>query len=384
MNSEVSGHTGRYTRVLSATRILRHLPHLPEKSLHRLWIAIGLVLACAAVFNYNKAHQIQTELTKKRLLEVSLQDLIVQSTALRHLNEQSSTYESKLGLEARGYGSPQELLNQLAARLAVIESTAPDTLNTNTSALRDRLLSMDQQLAEQGRPQARLVEAWYIELGLMNTAIKESLQLADEKVNSVQRNYLLLTLVVVFHALGILAVTWWKQSALRADLQRERQLEAQETQTDPLTGLLNTEGWLAYTHAFLRNMQQDETTQGSVAILDVDHFKQYNDTFGSHAGEDRLREFAEVLRSNFRPGDLIARLGDEEFAVLLPHCTARDAKRIVDRIRHRGEYKVSFSAGICDIALAETIERTMAIADHALYKAKHLGRNQSYQGDVAA
>lgn len=136
------------------------------------------------------------------------------------------------------------------------------------------------------------------------------------------------------------------------------------------------------TSAYLRKIQAQNQLQGSVAIIDIDYFKQYNDTFGHEAGDIRLREFAETLRMNFRPGDLIARIGGEEFAVLLANCTAQDAQRIVDRIRLNGQGKVGFSAGICDITHSDNIDRTMALADHALYQAKNKGRNRSCLGKV--
>ena len=297
-----------------------------------------------AVFNYGKVHQIQGDLAKRRLLEVSLQDLIVQSTALHHLGNQHA-YETKLGLEMRGYSSPQELLNQLAARLAVIETINTHSgLTESAASLREHLIAMDQQLEKFGKPDPQRIEFWLIELGIFNTTLKKHAQSADEKVNALQRNNLILTLIVLVHSVSFVSLTLWRQSNLRKRFAIELLHLSNQARSDPLTGLLNRRGWQDLSSAYLRKMQRENQRQGSVAIIDIDYFKQYNDTYGHEAGDMRLREFAETLRTNFRPGDLIARVGGEEFAVLLPNCTADDTQRIVDRIRLNGNCKVGFSA----------------------------------------
>jgi len=371
--------TGR-TWMLHAVRQLRPCS---EITIRYFWLALCAILAFVAVFNYSKAHEIQGDLAKRRLLEVSLQDLIVQSTALHHLGN-PHTYETQLGLETRGYRSPQELLNQLASRLAVIE-----TINTHSgladsaASLREHLIAMDQQLEKFGKPDPQRIEFWLIELGIFNSTLKRNTQEADEKVNQLQRNNLILTLVVLIHSVGFVSLTLWRQSTLRKRFAVELLHLSNQACSDPLTGLLNRRGWQDMSSAYLRRMQRENQLQGSVAIIDIDYFKQYNDTYGHEAGDIRLREFAETLRTNFRPGDLIARVGGEEFAVLLPNCTADDTQRIVDRIRLNGCCKVGFSAGICDISHTDSIDRTMAQADHALYQAKNKGRNRSCLGQVS-
>jgi diguanylate cyclase (GGDEF)-like protein len=362
---------------------IRHLRPCSEKTIRYFWLALCVILAAVAVFNYGKANQIQGDLAKRRLLEVSLQDLIVQSTALHHLGNQHA-YETKLGLETRGYSSPQELLNQLAARLAVIETINTHRgLTESAASLREHLIAMDQQLDRFGKPDPQRIEFWLIELGIFNTTLKEHAQSADEKVNALQRNNLILTFIVLVHSVSFVSLTLWRQSNLRKRFAVELLHLSNQARSDPLTGLLNRRGWQDLSSAYLRTMQRENQRHGSVAIIDIDYFKQYNDTYGHEAGDMRLREFAETLRTNFRPGDLIARVGGEEFAVLLPNCTADDTQRIVDRIRLNGNCKVGFSAGICDITQADSIDRTMAQADHALYQAKNKGRNRSCLGQVS-
>lgn len=382
MDSEGNGPattTGRTWLV----HAIRHLRPCSEKTIRYFWLALCVILAAVAIFNYGKAHQIQGDLAKRRLLEVSLQDLIVQSTALHHLGNQHA-YETKLGLETRGYSSPQELLNQLAARLAVIETINTHSgLTESAASLREHLIAMDQQLDRFGKLDPQRIEFWLIELGIFNTTLKKHTQSTDEKVNALQRNNLILTLIVLVHSVSFVSLTLWRQSNLRKRFAVELLHLSNQARSDPLTGLLNRRGWQDLSSAYLRKMQRENQRQGSVAIIDIDYFKQYNDTYGHEAGDMRLREFAETLRTNFRPGDLIARVGGEEFAVLLPNCTADDTQRIVDRIRLNGNCKVGFSAGICDITQADSIDRTMAQADHALYQAKNKGRNRSCLGQVS-
>ncbi len=382
MDSEGNGPattTGRTWLV----HAIRHLRPCSEKTIRYFWLALCVILAAVAVFNYGKANQIQGDLAKRRLLEVSLQDLIVQSTALHHLGNQHA-YGTKLGLETRGYSSPQELLNQLAARLAVIETINTHRgLTESAASLREHLIAMDQQLDRFGKPDPQRIEFWLIELGIFNTTLKELAQSADEKVNALQRNNLILTFIVLVHSVSFVSLTLWRQSNLRKRFAVELLHLSNQARSDPLTGLLNRRGWQDLSSAYLRKMQRENQRHGSVAIIDIDYFKQYNDTYGHEAGDMRLREFAETLRTNFRPGDLIARVGGEEFAVLLPNCTADDTQRIVDRIRLNGNCKVGFSAGICDITQADSIDRTMAQADHALYQAKNKGRNRSCLGQVS-
>lgn len=354
-----------------------------ENAIRYFLLALCAILAVIAVCNYSKVHQIQADLIKRRLLEVSLQDLIVQSTALYHLGSQH-TYETKLGLETRGYGSPQELLNQLAARLAVIEAiNTPDGLTDSAATLREHLVAMDQQLVRPGQPDPKRIELWFIELGKFNANLKKDAEAIDEEVNELQNINLILMLVVLIHSTSFVSVTLWRQSKLRKRFALELLHISHQTRSDALTGLLNRAGWQDMSSDYLRKMQKESQLQGSVAIIDIDYFKQYNDTYGHEAGDIRLREFAEILRTNFRPGDLIARIGGEEFAVLLPNCTADNTQKIVDRIRLNGNCKVGFSAGISGIVHTDNIDRTMAEADQALYQAKSKGRNRSCLGKVA-
>ena len=156
--------------------------------------------------------------------------------------------------------------------------------------------------------------------------------------------------------------------------------------TDGLTGL-------TLRRPFLEQLTRELTRAGrsrepvSVLMLDVDHFKDYNDTFGHTAGDLILRSIAEVLRTVVPPGGTIARYGGEEFAVLLPRLPRYAAGDVAEKIRSlveqqvqgssRSEHQtVTVSVGVAsspDDAQAEL--ELIRVADQRLYQAKHAGRN---------
>jgi diguanylate cyclase (GGDEF)-like protein/PAS domain S-box-containing protein len=121
----------------------------------------------------------------------------------------------------------------------------------------------------------------------------------------------------------------------------------------------------------------------SVAILDIDHFKTYNDTYGHLAGDEVLRACAKAWDAALRAEDTIARFGGEEFLVLLPDTPSAEAAEIVERLRERTPMGQSCSAGLANWDYAESIDDLLARADQALYLAKAGGRNQLAEAPLA-
>lgn len=151
--------------------------------------------------------------------------------------------------------------------------------------------------------------------------------------------------------------------------------------TDALTGLLNRR----YLEERLAEEIKRSNRYGypmSFMMVDVDHFKSYNDTFGHAEGDRALKIVAQVLRETLRSADVAARYGGEEFSILLPQTTTAEAETIADRLREKvAETKfpnrqVTISVGIagCCLELNSTQEMIVA-ADRALYEAKRRGRN---------
>ncbi len=142
--------------------------------------------------------------------------------------------------------------------------------------------------------------------------------------------------------------------------------------TDALTGLPNRRAW--DTH-LTETLTKDQHV--TIAMLDLDHFKDYNDTHGHPAGDRLLRETAAAWREELRAGDFVARLGGDEFALLLPNCNAANALEVVERLRLRIPSEQTCSAGIASHEPRVTPDALMARADTALYEAKTAGRDRT-------
>jgi diguanylate cyclase (GGDEF)-like protein len=150
-------------------------------------------------------------------------------------------------------------------------------------------------------------------------------------------------------------------------------LLARQARTDELTALPNRRAW---DEAVVTEMARAERTGQPlcVALLDLDHFKAYNDTHGHQAGDAHLRRTAAAWRRELRAIDVLARYGGEEFGVLLPNCDADRAREVIDRVREATPNGQTASAGVVLYDMREPPEELLRRADRALYKAKHAGR----------
>jgi diguanylate cyclase (GGDEF)-like protein len=119
----------------------------------------------------------------------------------------------------------------------------------------------------------------------------------------------------------------------------------------------------------------------SVAMIDLDHFKHYNDQFGHVAGDTLLRSIAAVMVSNIRGQDLVARYGGEEFCLVMPDTDLVGGHHLLDQLRTGGrdatsELGITLSAGLTSWDGIEDATSFIERADQALYKAKESGRNR--------
>lgn len=155
--------------------------------------------------------------------------------------------------------------------------------------------------------------------------------------------------------------------------------------TDALTGAFNRR-WLE--EMLPRYVQRAQVAHRpfSLAMLDLDHFKRYNDTWGHAGGDAALRATASLLRTQLRPSDQVARYGGEEFCLLLPDTSIEQARLVADRLiaataKHPVSLDpplpaVSFSLGLAPLSENQGAEEVLKSADAALYRAKQAGRNR--------
>lgn len=167
-----------------------------------------------------------------------------------------------------------------------------------------------------------------------------------------------------------------------------RELEIQ-SQTDPLTGVANRRQLMAFARAAAKEC--------AVFVIDVDHFKSYNDSFGHVEGDACLVAIAAALQTSLRPGlDIVARLGGEEFAVVLNDISRPEALALAEAMRTQVQglfdarprtlrRPVTVSIGLAhrDVASNQTVTQLMGVADMAVYEAKASGRNQVCDGHEA-
>ncbi|MGA1265060.1 MAG: GGDEF domain-containing protein [Prochlorothrix sp.] len=166
---------------------------------------------------------------------------------------------------------------------------------------------------------------------------------------------------------------------LKESLEREYRLG----RIDPLTNLPNSR--LFYEEALLLlNLCHRNGRSVTLAYVDLDNFKAVNDTLGHLQGDDLLRQVADAFRNNFRASDLIARMGGDEFIILLPETAATDAevllKYFLDCIVALPQFQAcavtaSIGAVSCGVAPTE-IEQILGAADQLMYSVKRTGKNR--------
>lgn len=172
--------------------------------------------------------------------------------------------------------------------------------------------------------------------------------------------------------------------ALREDITNRKKLEVLASY-DKLTGIHNrTKFDVLIEHEMDRFKRYGESF--SLAIFDLDHFKQVNDTYGHLAGDDVLVKCANVMKGSIRTSDILARWGGEEFVLLLPHTNSEEAVGVVDKIRQKIENisfgsvgKVTTSCGVSQVKADETLNVLFKRVDDALYEVKKNGRNHVIQ-----
>ncbi|NBA97987.1 sensor domain-containing diguanylate cyclase [Pseudomonas sp. R5(2019)] len=199
----------------------------------------------------------------------------------------------------------------------------------------------------------------------------------DGALDSIRQSlYLNLLICVVITAI----VLWLLNGVVR---RFQARIESLAT-LDSLSGLPNRRGFDLLAAQALQEAQR-ETRPLMALMIDLDHFKQLNDSHGHLAGDEVLRGFAQVLESCLRHSDIICRWGGEEFIVLLKDTNSHNARLIAEKIRQRSEQQVfryadkalrlTISVGLTALQADDSLHSLIARADNALYRAKKSGRN---------
>lgn len=172
------------------------------------------------------------------------------------------------------------------------------------------------------------------------------------------------------------------------DLRHNLESARSETLTDALTSLGNRKAFDEKMASLMKNSRMEKTPL-CLLLIDIDHFKNFNDTWGHQTGDHVLRLVGMVLKQSVKGRDVAARYGGEEFAVILPNTSLQSAMTVAEQIRrsimsrelvkkstNERIGRVTISTGVAELSNKDTISSLVERADHCLYAAKRNGRNR--------
>lgn len=242
-------------------------------------------------------------------------------------------------------------------------------------------------------PSKQMRRKWYLLTGLILVFIVSYLGYTAAFWN-LHDNWNDLIVPVVFFS-GACFV--WSVSTFSQETAVEMLRVARENITDPLTGVNN--------RRYLDRRLEEEVTRArryalpfSILLIDIDHFKLINDTYGHQVGDQVLVSYARLLKDTSRKTDVVARYGGEEFLIIAPSTPGEEAVRLAERIRHEAEIRqfavrgkegqqerihITVSIGVANLGdEIDSLEKLMQCADQALYRAKNEGRNRVLLGST--
>ncbi len=158
-----------------------------------------------------------------------------------------------------------------------------------------------------------------------------------------------------------------------------------EIEKDYTTGVFNRKGFIKISNFEISRMKR-YSTDAAVMLMDIDHFKKFNDTYGHACGDYVLKEFVKTIMKNLRLIDVIGRWGGEEFLVLLPETDYKGALLAAEKLRkviERQEFsyqkqplKITVTIGVSSLSVIKTLDQSVEESDQAMYRGKETGRNR--------
>ena len=190
--------------------------------------------------------------------------------------------------------------------------------------------------------------------------------------------------LLAIHLLLFTIITHYidRNSAMQSKMNTLNVALHKEATTDMLTGTMNRRAYNTMIKKRIEQFNRDYQ-QFALALFDIDHFKNINDTFGHDVGDKALCDMSKYVINNLREGDVIARFGGEEFIVYLHNCDLESAYKVMEKLRvgvHENcscEYDMSISVGVTVIHAGDTEASLIKRADNAMYMAKDAGRNMT-------
>jgi diguanylate cyclase (GGDEF)-like protein len=314
------------------------------------------------------------------------------------------------GLRAQDYASDIEILGEVSRTLAAVEDAhqaaaiistvtlgstgACAVLLWRTDPLGDLVISHEESVLEETAMGAVTVQA---RVGAQLAVAQMSAHIDQSAANDLTLWHEPLSYAGA--AIGALSIVWGgtfdqavslealtdrlqtligllgQQAAVA--LERAKLLHAlnDAARLDSLTGLVNRREWTPSLNRELKRARRSHEPL-SLVLLDIDHFKKYNDDHGHPAGDRLLTDASAAWAEQLREVDVLARLGGEEFAALLPGCDIDGAMQVAERLRVVMPHGQSCSLGVCVWDESASADEFYAAADRALYRAKEGGRNR--------
>jgi diguanylate cyclase (GGDEF)-like protein len=364
----------------------------------------------------------RTEIERLRGRVEQLRQLLVQRTAAAP--ERTAVHGATQRMLVRYFGSAMPFVEALTVRgrsdgeydidaAGFAARYVPDM--DAIVELRDVLLEQALTEARVGAAEARTALVWIsggglaalgllgLTLWVVHHRVVRPLEETTELIVAIARGDLERTVPVPRHrdevadvlkAIGVLRENSVARRALEDERQRLVEQLRDQSNTDFLTGLPNRRGFFTLAERHLPNLQRHGYPV-AIALFDIDHFKQVNDSWGHAVGDVVLGEVARCCQQHSRRGDVIARYGGEEFILLMPHCDLASATAQAERLRvaiestvmqagDAGGLKVTASFGVAECLLEDdTLDPVIARADACLYRAKREGRNRVVAQDGA-